>query len=301
MTNPAGPFGNEPTAPGFDEPPAQPPTQPNLEARPDMMPPPPPGAPMGPPAGYGQYVPLAPPAPKRRGGTVGLVVLVIALVLGGGAAGYFLLGDSDDGGGEAAIDDNTSAPESEEPEDETEPSEEEPGSEPEGDTIPIESLGAQIPFPSEAWQPTFGPGEDNEDMSDSGGLAIQYEENWYATFQVGQYAVVELPYDSADIAGTATELARFWAEQSAASGTSGEYTDPETRELTVDGRSAVIAESTASWETSEYTSDTYEHVVVFLVDVDGINALYGTAWVPESAESEYENVLSAFETTSFEE
>lgn len=267
----------------------------------------PPAAPGYPPAGYGQFPPPVPPvpAPRKRGGTFALIALVVALMLGGGAAGYFLLGDS--GGGEAAIDDGTSA--AEEDEESGEPSEE--GAAPEeeeseapatGETMPVESLGAQIPVPSDQWELQFGPGDETAaDINDAVGYIIQYEENWYATLQVGQYAVTGLPFDSADMAATATELARFWAEQSAASGTDGEYTDPAVTELTVDGHDAVLAESTATWGTSEYTSDTSETVIIFLVDVDGVNALYGSAHVPESAEGEYDPVIAAFEGTTFDE
>ncbi|WP_199040507.1 hypothetical protein [Glycomyces salinus] len=315
MTNPGYPPAPEPGKPSPGEPPAQPPTRPDMAARPDMLPPaptPPPGAPAAAPPGYGQFPPQVPaaPVPKRGGGTVVLVVVVVLLMLGGGAAGYFLLGDSDDGG-EAAIDDGATSAEADEKtgadepegEEETEPEDGATEDEPPqtGETLPVESLGAQVPVPSDQWELSSGPGASGEDMVDSFGLTIEYEENWVAVFQVGQYAIADLPHDPDELGATASEIARFWAEDLSSVGENGDHTDPGVTELSVDGRDAVIAESTATWENSEVTVDTRETAIVFLVDIDGVNALYGTAFVPESAEDQYDAVIAAFEGTTFEE
>ena len=249
-----------------------------------------------PPAGYGQHPLQAVPAPQRRGRTFLLVALVVALMLGGGAAGYFLLGDS--GGGEAAIDVGTADPEPD-PASESESDVEDDEPPVSGGTLPVESLGAQVPIPGDQWELAFGPGESIDDISDAFGVRVEYSEDWIALFQVGQYAVTNLPYDSADLDAIAAELARFWAENASLVGQNGSHTDPVVTELTVDGRAAVLAEATASWEDSPITSDSRETVIVFLVDVDGVTALLGTAYVPESAESEYGSVLAAFEGTTF--
>lgn len=314
MTYPEGSYP-EPDPPGAGEPPAQPPTRPDMAARPDMMPPaptPPPGAPPAAPPGYLQYPPQVPavPEPRRGGGTVVLIVVVVLLMLGGGAAGYFLLGDSDEGG-QAAIDDGGTSAEADEetgtgePEDEEETAPEEEATESEpvdpGETLPVESLGAQVPVPSDQWDLSYGPGESNGDMADSFGLVKEYEENWVAVFQAGQYAVADLPHDSDDMGATASELARFLAEDLSSVGENGDHTDPLVTELTVDGHDAVLAESTATWENSEVTVDTRETAIVFLVDIDGVNALYGLAFIPESAEDQYDAVIAAFEGTTFED
>ncbi|GAB4008007.1 hypothetical protein GCM10029992_63300 [Glycomyces albus] len=138
-------------------------------------------------------------------------------------------------------------------------------------------------------------------MADAVGVVIEYEENWVALFQVGQYAVAGLPHDPSDMSANAAELARFWAESSSTTGDNGAHTDPEVTELTVDGHAAVLAESTATWENSDATSDTRETAIVFLVDIDGVNALYGTAFVPESGEDQYDAVIAAFEGTTFDQ
>ena len=302
-------------SPGLTEPPPQPPTQPSVEARPDLLPPahppqstPPVQYPPGPyaqgpyaPGPYAAPMPL-PPKPRHTG-TLWLVVLVAVLMIGGGLAGYVMFGDS----GEASSDvtDNSGA-ESGGAEETTGagletagPHETPSAFEFSGETIPVESLGAEMPVPSANWELVAGPGEDGADLTDMASYTVEYEEGWYANLLVGRYNVAGMPFAPETMAATAIELTGFWAGESAAGGVNGVVTEPSATELQVNGHAAVIAEAKASWDSIEYSADLYERVITFLVDVDGVNAFYVQAWVPESADAEYEALIAALEATTF--
>lgn len=292
MTDPYAPRNAHDAAPpGPAEPPPQQPTRPSLEARPDLLPPahPPQAAPPGP------YAPPAPP--RRRTGTLLLVVVVAALMIAGGTAGYLMFGGDE---GPAAAEESTATGEaSEEGAASPEPSES-PAFEFPGETIPVVSLGAEMPVPSANWQLQAGPGEDGADFADMASYVIQYEENWYANLLIGRYNVAGLPFTPDGMEATAVELTGFWSEQSAANGENAAATEPVATPVTVDGRPGVIAESTVSWDATEFSPDKHERVLTFLVDVDGVNALYAQAWIPESADAEYEAVVAAFQAVVFD-
>jgi hypothetical protein len=291
------------TSPG--EPPAQPPTQPSLEARPDLPQqqgyayPPPVANPADP--YYAQYTQPLPPAPAKRSnaGVVALIVIVAVLMVAGAGAGYFLLGRESEGtltaGSSSEAEEPTDAATSAAPSAEESPAPEFPG-----EMIPFESVGVQMPVPSANWELENGPGATGDgDVGDMSAYAIQYEENWYASLVVGTYQVEELPYAVAAIDELATELTGFWSEQSAANGMQGTATEPVLTEFEIDGHPAVIGEAKASWTSVENSPDLYERVIVFILDIDGANALYGLAFIPESADAEYDAMLAAFQAAEF--
>lgn len=276
------------------EPPPQPPTQPSLEARPNL--PQPPGYPpqYGPPQSpYApmpmQFAPPPKPSPMR---SVLIIAITLVLVAGGGIAGYLLMDDSEDTG--VVADDvasTSAAEESDEPEESAAPAE----------MMVVESLGAEIPVPSENWELRAGPGDEGPDFKDMSSYVIQYEENWYANILVGNYAIEDLPFDPAEMSYLVNELTLYWANHAATGGANGSATDPQLIETMVGGRPAVIGEATATWDSHVSTTDTSERVITMLVDVDGINALYALAWIPESADAEYEAVMTALQSTTFTE
>ncbi|THV21237.1 hypothetical protein [Glycomyces paridis] len=301
------PSENAPSAlpPTPSEPPQQPPTQPSIEARPDLLPqahPVPPNTVQMQPVPYGPYapadMPVAPPPPASPFRYL-LIVLVVVLIAGAGAAGYFLLG-GDDEGGDAAFEAVTSGEETSSAAPEAEATTEEaPAFESSGAMIPVASVGSQTPVPSDTWELREGPGSEGADLNDMSIYVIQYEESWFANILIGTYNVADLPYDSAAMTEIATELTSFWSEQSAASGVNGIVSVPQITETTVDGRPAVLGEATASWDSTELSPDKSERVITFLVDVDGVNALYAQAWIPESADAEYDAVVAALLATTF--
>ncbi|HEX2143393.1 MAG TPA: hypothetical protein VHG10_02680 [Glycomyces sp.] len=302
MNDPHAHSDPQPDAPGpadldHTEPPPQPVTQPSVEARPDLLPPAPsaPGSQYAPgPYALGPPPMPLPPKPKRTG-TLLLAVLVAVLMIAGGVAGYVLLGDGGEKTGTIGEDS-----EAEETTTETAGPHETPSElEFSGETIPVESLGAQMPVPSENWQLQAGPGEDGADIDDMASYAIEYDPGWYANILVGRYNVAQLPFDPATMDATAAELTSFWTARSADNGVDATVTEPKVTELTVGGRAAVLGEATASWDSTEYSPDKYERVVIFLVDVDGVNAFYVQAWIPESADAEYEALIAALEATTF--
>jgi hypothetical protein len=295
VTDPQEHHDPDVVSPDMTEPPPQPPTQPSMEARPDLLPPahPPQAAPPvpSPPAPY------APPTPPRRNrtGTLLLVIAVAVLMIAGGTAGYLMLGGTDEAS--IAVDEATEP--SEEAAASPEPSES-PAFEFPGETIPVASLGAEMPVPSANWELQAGPGEDGADMDDMASYVIQYEEDWYANILVGRYNVAGLPFDPNDMEAAAVELTGFWAEQAAAGGENGTTTQAVAAPVTVDGRPGVIAEAAVSWDATEFSDDKHERVLTFLVDVDGVDAFYAQAWIPESADAEYEAVVAAFRATVFD-
>lgn len=303
-TPPAWHYSGDPSAQQYSQPPAQPPTQPSFEARPDLPQPtyayPPPVANPADPV-YAQYTQPLPPAPKKsRGGVVTLVVIVAVLMIAGAGAGYFLLGGEDDEGSSAA-ESSAEATEPGESASAEEPSSEESAA-PEfsGEMIPFESVGAQMPVPSANWVLENGPGATGDgDVADMSAYSIEYAENWYASLVIGTYQVQGLPYSPDAMGDIATELTSFWSGQSAEHGMQGEVTAPVLTEFEIDGHAAVLSEATASWTSVEGSDDLYERVIVFILDIDGTNALYGLAFIPESADAEYDTTLAAFQATEF--
>lgn len=277
--------------PGYEagEPPAPEPTRPSLEARPEPTPPPayPPQGPA-----YGP-VPL-PPQPKRGNRRVLAIALVVVLMLAGGVVGYVI---SDDDSGSAA---EESASASTEESGAAEPS----GSpSPEvqafsGEFLLVEPLGASVPIPNDRWEHAEGP-TDYDYAHDASLYNIELAENWYAAFSAGRYAIPELPFDPEAMGKTAGTVARVWAEGAAAGGENGSASVPVLTEVTVDGRAGVLAESTASWDASQFTADEYERIVILLVDVDGVNAFVAGAYMPQSADDEYDLLVDALLATTF--
>jgi hypothetical protein len=290
---------NEPPAHLPSEPPAPEPTRPSMEARPEPTPPaemPPTAAPMGPPAPVPPYGAYPPPAQQRRGGgRILLIAIVAVLMLGGGTAGFLFLGDDESGTAAeesttAAAEETTAAPPSESA------SPEAPAFS--GRFLEVESLGASVPIPNDRWQFDEGP-VDYDYAHDASLYNIELVENWYASFSAGHYAIPELPFAPETMSDTASTVARVWAEGAAQIGENGRITEPTLTEVTVDGRAGVLAESTASWDSSEYVDDEYERVVILLVDVDGVNAFVSGAYMPQSADDEYDMLVDALLATTF--
>ncbi|GAA2131902.1 hypothetical protein [Glycomyces algeriensis] len=272
-----------------DEPPAPEPTRPSMEARPE---PTPPAAhlPFQPPM-YAA-APL-PPQPKRRSGRVLAIALVIALMIAGGVVGYLVTGDDDSGSAaeESASEEPSSAAELSDS-----PSPEAPLFS--GEFLEVATLGASVPVANDRWQLDEGP-VDFDYAKDASLYNIELAENWYAAFSAGRYAIPELPFSPETMGDTASTVARVWAESSASGGENGRASDPVLTEVTVDGRAGVLAESTASWDGSQFTADEYERIVILLVDVDGVNAFVAGAYMPQSADDEYDLLVDALLATTF--
>ncbi|WP_205323846.1 hypothetical protein [Glycomyces sp. YM15] len=282
-----------------DEPPAPEPTVPSMEARPEPTPPgtaPAPALPHEPAQGtaYGAFPP--PPQPNRRGGRALGIAIVVALMLGGGAAGYIYSGD--ESGSAADESTSTAAEETTAAEPSESPSPEAPAFS--GEFLTVEPLGASVPIPSDRWQLAEGP-VDYDYAHDASLYNYELAENWYAAFSAGRYAIPELPFDPETMGETASTVARVWAEGAAGIGENGTVSEPVLTEVTVDGHAGVLAESTASWDSSQYVEDESERVAILLVDVDGVNAFVSGAYMPESADDEYDLLVDALLATTFED
>jgi len=306
VNDPQEPNAHELVPPDLTEPPPQPPTQPSLEARPDILPPahPPQVTPPHSPYEQGPYAPgpyTAPiplPPKKNRAERLVLVLIVAVLLIGGGTAGYLAFDRSDEEVGaiaEAASETEATAAAP----DADESSESNSELDSTFEVIAVPSLGAEMPVPSGNWRRVVGPGEEGDDLDDMSSYAIEYEPGWYANILVGRYNVTGMPFAPETMAATAIELTRFWTEESAANGVNGIMTEPVATEVTVDGHAGVLAEARASWDSTELSADKYERVITFLVDVDGTNAFYAQAWLPESADAEYAEVVEALQATLF--
>lgn len=273
-----------------DEPPEPEPTRPSLEARPEPTPPP---AHLLAQQPVYSAAPL-PPRPKRKGGRALAIALVVALMLAGGVVGYLVSGD--DSGSAAEEPASPSAEESSAAAPSGSPSPETPAFS--GEFLEVASLGASVPIPNDRWQLDEGP-VDFDYARDASLYNVELAENWYAAFSAGRYAIPELPFSPETMGETASTVARVWAESAASGGENGRASEPVLTEVTVDGRAGVLAESTASWDSSAFTGDEYERVVILLVDVDGVNALVAGAYLPQSADDEYDLLVEAFLATTF--
>ncbi|GAB3647797.1 flagellar basal body-associated FliL family protein [Glycomyces tarimensis] len=272
--------------------------------------PPPPGypsqpgyPPQGHPDPYGQQYGPPPVQPVSKGGsgTAILIVVVLILMIGGGVAGYLLLG-GDDEGTTTAGEETTSEAEAD-PSDGGEEPTEEGGEEPvpDGDALTVESLGAVTPLPGDPWEPYAGPGAVGNVSTDTHALVIQHTESWISYMEVGLFDGAVTAYDPADLQGSAEGLMNHWAEGFAFGSVEGlEVSETEFTDVEVDGRPAVLAESTVSWTSSDSTEDGYEDIAFLVVDVDGVNGFIGLASVPESGTEHRQAAVDALLATTFE-
>lgn len=163
----------------------------------------------------------------------------------------------------------------------------------------VASLGALTREPGSPFEPYQGPEASNALAVDMHAHAYSITETWTAYFAVGKFDSSLVPYNADDLAGTAEAAVEAWADSSAFGGVTGLETDHvATDKTTIDGRPGVLTSSLFSWESSEYTTDTFESVFLLLVDVDG-EGWVGFASVPESAQDHLGLATQALVNTTF--
>ncbi|HEU5128692.1 MAG TPA: hypothetical protein VFU12_11945 [Glycomyces sp.] len=240
----------------------------------------------GPGDQYGPYgPPPVQPTSKGGAGTAVLIVVVLILMIGGGAAGYLLLGGDDDEATTTAGDDTSETAE-EDPDEDGEPTDDggDGGEAPlPDDGLTVSSLGSVTPLPGDPWEFYDGPGFAGRLSSDSHAYYIPHTSSWISYLEVGMVDASYFPYDPADLPGSASAAMEAWTAGFAFGSTEGLQVGETTlTDTEVDGRPAVLAETTVSWTSSTSTTDLYEDIAILLVDVDGANGFFGMASVPES-------------------
>ncbi len=139
------------------------------------------------------------------------------------------------------------------------------------------------PLPGDPWEFYDGPGFAGRLSSDSHAYYIPHTSSWISYLEVGMVDASYFPYDPADLPGSASAAMEAWTAGFAFGSTEGLQVGETTlTDTEVDGRPAVLAETTVSWTSSTSTTDLYEDIAILLVDVDGANGFFGMASVPES-------------------
>jgi hypothetical protein len=249
---------------------------------------------------YGGYGP--PPVQataKSSSGGIVLVVVVVLLMIAGGVAGYLLLGDRDSGTTTAGGD-STTSPAGDDETSEDDDSDDDDVEVP-ADSLVVDALGGVTPMPEGAWDHRDGPGAQEQFATDAHSVWISHTETWGSLFYVGRLNAVDIVYNSSDLPGTATDVVTAWASHFEGYTEGLKLSDVTTAEHTVDGRPAVLAEATVSWdEVQSITEDEYERIAVLIIDVDGANAFVGVASIAESGDDDYGSAVDALLATTFQ-
>ncbi|WP_112137988.1 flagellar basal body-associated FliL family protein [Glycomyces dulcitolivorans] len=262
-----------------------------------------PNQPYNPYQGYGP--PPVQATTKGGGGTALLVIGVVLLMALGAVGGYFWLGGGDPDEGELAggQDDSSTSQESDPGDDGGETGEEEPEEEaplPSGTSLTVTSIGSLTPIPAGEWQPYYGPGVANEPLTDSEGYAFYHTEEWISFFGVGLFSGANAQFDPADLRASAASAADVWLTGSFSSVEGYQMGEIAYQDVTVDGKTGVLATWRNSWTSTPGSTDTFEDTAILVVDVDGVNGFLGIASIAQSGTDSYQSAVDALLATDFD-